>query len=436
MVFEVIIGRKENEKKIFGKKGLAYLGKSYVKMEDYTSLSNNVFLDIAKSHIILISGKRGSGKSYTLGVLAESISEKEKEDGLNISSLIFDTMGIFWTMKFRNFKDRDLLAEWGLESKNVPINIYAPSGYFEEYNKKGIPVDKELKIKISEITKEEWIELFNLDYTKQEAVLISNVISFLEEKKSLVFNDIFKEIEKNPSFNKEIKNSVIALFNMAKSWGIFDEKEGTPIKEIVKRGQTTVIDLSMYPSISQFNIRGLVIGLICKKLFKERMISRKEEEVFSVQRAGFSEFTTTSVKDSPLVWVFIDEAHEFLPKEGKTPATDSLIQLLREGRQPGISLVLATQQPGKIHTDAMTQSDIVISHLLTAEQDIKALNEIMQSYVYEGIKKKMNELPKLNGSAIVLDDNSERIYSIKVRPRYTFHGGETPSAIQNYTNLL
>jgi len=60
--------------------------------------------------------------------------------------------------------------------------------------------------------------------------------------------------------------------------------------------------------------------------------------------------------------------------------------LLREGRQPGISMVMATQQPGKIHTDAMTQSDIVISHRVTSQQDLEALNSIMQSYLLDSIK--------------------------------------------------
>ena len=50
-----------------------------------------------------------------------------------------------------------------------------------------------------------------------------------------------------------------------------------------------------------------------------------------------------------------------------------LTQLLREGRQPGISLVLATQQPGQIHKDVMTQSDIVISHRVTSATDLEAL---------------------------------------------------------------
>ena len=124
----------------------------------------------------------------------------------------------------------------------------------------------------------------------------------------------------------------------------------------------------------------------------------------------------------------IDEAHEFLPREGKTAASDALIQLLREGRQPGISMVLATQQPGEIHKDVMTQSDIVISHRVTARKDIVALNDIMQTYLLADIQKYLNNLPRLNGSAIILDDNSERIYPMKVRPRFTWHGGEAPSA--------
>ena len=135
-------------------------------------------------------------------------------------------------------------------------------------------------------------------------------------------------------------------------------------------------------------------------------------------------------KENPLVWIFIDEAHEFLPKEGKTIATDALVQVLREGRQPGISLVLATQQPGQIHRDVMTQSDIVISHRVTSQADLEALNFIMQSYLLSGIKKYLDDLPTLKGSAIILDDNSERIYPMRVKPRFTWHGGEAPTAIK------
>jgi len=131
-----------------------------------------------------------------------------------------------------------------------------------------------------------------------------------------------------------------------------------------------------------------------------------------------------------MVWIMIDEAHEFLPRVGKTPATDALVQLLREGRQPGVSLVLVTQQPGEIHKDVLTQSDIVLSHRLTAKSDIDALNSMMQSYLLSDLQSYINNLPRLKGSAIILDDNSERIYPMRIHPKRSWHGGEAPSAIK------
>jgi uncharacterized protein len=239
---------------------------------------------------------------------------------------------------------------------------------------------------------------------------------------------VYSFINRAELVSQETKNSAIALFDAARTWKVFDDKRGIEISHLVSAGKTTVIDLSMYSSIGSFNVRALIIGLVCKKIFIERMTSRKDEEIQSVQH-GLDHLRYKVRREIPLTWIFIDEAHEFLPKDEITPSTEALVQLLREGRQPGISLVLATQQPGKIHTDAITQSDIVISHRVTAKLDVQALNDITQSYLYETITDKINSLPKLNGSAIILDDNSERIYPIRVRPRFTWHGGEAPAAI-------
>ena len=57
----------------------------------------------------------------------------------------------------------------------------------------------------------------------------------------------------------------------------------------------------------------------------------------------------------------------------------------------------------------MTQSDIVLAHRVTSKPDIDALNQMMQSYLTKTIQGYMNDLPSLKGSAIILDDNSERI---------------------------
>ena len=113
-----------------------------------------------------------------------------------------------------------------------------------------------------------------------------------------------------------------------------------------------------------------------------------------------------------------------------------MITILREGRQPGISLILASQQPGKIHTDVMTQSDTVIAHRITAKLDVDALGMLMQSYMREGLNKYLNELPDEKGAAIIFDDTNERIYPIRVRPRLTWHGGGAPIAIREKKDVL
>jgi len=432
MAYDIVVGRNKSDKEKFGNKGLVYLGKGYVTMGNYTSLSNLIWLDVVRSHIILIAGKRGSGKSYSIGVLAEELSDLPEEVKKNIAPLIFDTMGIFWTMKFKNEKESGLLEKWDLKSKNLPINVWVPLGYFEEYEKREIPVNKKFALAVSELDIEDWLSIFNLKMTSQTSILMQKVISKLSGGKFDI-DDIINKIKNDSDSEDNIKKSAVALFEAAKSWKVFASKseKSTKISDLVQPGKTSVLDLSVYSSTSAFNVKALIIGLISKKLFEQRILARKKEEIESIMQR-FSE----EKKEMPLIWLFLDEAHEFLPMNEKTPATNALIQILREGRQPGISLVLATQQPGVIHRDVMTQSDLVIAHRLTNKKDLEALNEIMQTYLLESINKAMNNLPDLKGSAIILDDNSERLFPIKIRPRFTWHGGETPKAVSEKEKSL
>ena len=97
--------------------------------------------------------------------------------------------------------------------------------------------------------------------------------------------------------------------------------------------------------------------------------------------------------------------------------------------------MLATQQPGKIHTDVMTQSDIVISHRITAKIDTDALKMLTQSYMRGDLDVLLNDLPRLKGSAVILDDMNEKIYSMRVRPRFSWHGGDDPNAMKSKENI-
>ena len=432
-MYEIIIGRTDSDKKKLGLKGTIFLGKNYVKMGAVRSLSNKVLIDIARTHVALIVGKRGSGKSFTLGVVAEEMANLPEEIKNKIAVLMIDTMGIFWTMKYKNVKEEDLLEKWELQPKSLDINVYVPTGAYDEHKKRGIPVDGQFTLNPQELNAEEWCNVFNTELFGSIGIAIERALESVEDT-DYGLNEIIQAIESDKRIDEQTKLATANRFKTAQSWKLFS-KEATPTKELVQGGKTTIIDISNY---DQWSVKNLVVGLLCKKIFEERMIYRKGEEIKDIQK-GHSYFKTTSEdtgEEMPLVWITLDEAHEALPKEGKTPATDSLVQILREGRQPGISLIMATQQPGEIHKDAITQSDIVIAHRLTARKDIDALNSIMQTYLGSDIITYLNNLPNAKGSAIILDDNSERIYPVQIRPRFTWHGGEAPTALKAKSSSL
>jgi hypothetical protein len=435
MAYEIVAGRSPKAKEKFGLLGTILLGKQYVQMDQIMSLSNPVHLDVAGPHVVLVSGKRGSGKSYTLGVIAEGLARIDPAIAENISTLIFDTLGIFWTMKYPNYRDDDLLTKWGLRPEKLQPVIYVPIGLFDDYQEKGVPVDIPFAIKPFEVSGDSWSEILGISLLTPEGTLMERSIDVAKAKGDIDIDDIIEAAKVDSRSTEHEKNIVENRFLEAKKWGIFSSK-GTKIEELFKGGQTSILDLSAYSQLENgHRIKALVIGLISKKILEQRMEARKAEEIKLISEGGFILEKGAAVveKKAPLVWLMIDEAHEFLPHESQTPtlATQPLIQLLREGRQPGISVILATQQPGKIHTDVMTQSDIILSHRVTAKIDISALNQISSTYLPEAIQKYIDALPAEKGTAILIDDKLEKIYPMRIRPRLSWHGGEDPTAIRS-----
>jgi uncharacterized protein len=432
-VNDIIIGRDEKDKQIYGNRGTILIGKHYVKMGRTSSLSNEVFIDVTKSHVIFVCGKRGGGKSYTLGVIAEGISDLPPEIKQNISIILLDTMGVYWTMKYPNKQDRELLEEWKMEPKGLDVKIFTPVGFHAKFKDKGIPSDVPFAIRPSELSGSDWNTTFSINDTDAVGVLIDRTIYEMKEQKaSFSIKDIIRHLEQDTEAEEVVRSAAINRFFNADQWGLFHEK-GTTISQLAVPGQVTVLDLSCYATISgSWKIKNLVVGLISENLFIQRMTARKEEEFVELHKAlnPFSD-ESSAKQDFPLVWLVIDEAHEFLPNEGKTLATDPLITILREGRQPGISLILASQQPGKIHSDVMTQSDTVLAHRITAKLDTDALGTLMQSYMRQGLVSQLDDLPREKGAAIIFDDTNEKMYPIRIRPRFTWHGGGAPSAIHN-----
>lgn len=433
MVYEIVLGRDKRDQDKFGTKGAILLGKHYVKMGAVTTLSQPVYLDLNRAHVVFVCGKRGSGKSYCMGVIAEGISQLPPEQKDDLAVVLLDTMGIYWTMKYPNNKDDALLKEWGFEGKSIDVKIYTPFGFFDKWKREGIPTDVPFALNPSELSPQDWMLTFELESTDPISVFLERLILEMQKsEKSYDIDDIIAAINADESEELRVRQAARNRFVSVKEWGLFSS-DATPLKDIVKGGQITILDLSAYAVMPNgWRIKHLVIGLVSMKLFTERMKARKMEEFASVKGATHYLLEEEGPKGEkmPIVWLMIDEAHEFLPSVGKTASSDALITLLREGRQPGIAMVMATQQPGKIHTDAMTQSDIILAHRLTAKIDTDALASLLQSYLRTGLDKELENLPRVPGACIAVDDVNERMYPMRIRPRFSWHGGGAPGLVE------
>jgi hypothetical protein len=430
MAYKIIIGRNERDQRNYGEIATTLIGKQYITMGTVVSLGNEMLLDALRPHVVLIAGKRGSGKSYTMGVIAEGLASLDPEVAQNITSLIIDTMGIYWTMKNPNYKEAGILKEWGEEPKSFSnVRVFVPKGSFEKMKEENpLMADAPFSLSVSDLSPEDWGDIFGFSMNDEYGVLIHKAVTSLkDENRKYEIKDVTDQIAREIAPDV-VKDACVQRFEAAKSWGIF-EREGTPLDEILAPGVINILDISLYShSLGAFNLRAMVIGMLSQKILELRTTERRVEELNEIN-ATVSLTKQESKKAIPIVWLFIDEVHEFLPANSRTAASGALTRVIKEGRQPGIGLVIATQQPGKLDTDVITQSDIIVSHHVTAKLDIDALNSLMQTYMVSAIEKYLNDLPRLPGSCIILDDNSERIYPVQMKPRLTWHGGETPKSV-------
>ncbi|MBU5537321.1 MAG: ATP-binding protein [Candidatus Aenigmatarchaeota archaeon] len=420
IVTETIVGRTKEDYEKFGNIATGYIGKHIVGTGEDAHLTTKVFIDLLKPHVILVSGKRGSGKSYSAAVILEEFLLLPEEFRQKMAFVVFDPVGIYWSMKFPNEAQLQLLNSWQLEPKGFDnIKVYVPEKQLVEYEKAEIPVDGTISISLSDLTAEDLILAFNLERTNELAVTLEkNFNSLLESKKVFGLDDLIDSITSDTKAKKETKDALTSLLSVLSQWGII-KKEGTKVNELIKPGEVVVFDFSRLKSQE---VRTLVAGLITREVLHQRILSRKEEEIAKI--------TGEQLKIKfPITWLIFEEAHNFVPSDRDVSSSADIKRVAKEGREPGVGLIVITQMPSKIHQDILSQTDLVISFRLTSKDDLQALHSVMQTYVQEELEKYLNRLPRIPGSAILLDDNLEKIFTVNIRPRISHHAGGTARVV-------
>jgi len=371
----------------------------------------DVYIDASNARSILACGKRGTGKSYTLGNVVEEI-HTETDD---IVPLVIDPMGIYWTMAEENDDQRDLLWDWGVAEQGFPVNLLVPGDPVDrygddivrEFRSRGIDLNP-LLLNPSDMTPDGWCELFDLNINKPMGITLYRAIRELNEDDTPFYlPDIINKVEMDGSSSDRTKEALLNRLAMARDWDIFAD-EYQDVWNTFDETRINVLDVSVLDP-GQYGLRNLVVDVLGKELFRQRQAARRREEM------GLR-------VEIPKVWLFIDEAHNFVPSGSSSLAKDMLIRWVKEGRQPGLSIVVASQQPSAIDSEVLSQCDITLCHKITTKEDIRSLDKLSQDYMGNNLKTYVRQIDNV-GEAVFVDDDEETVQMVTIRPRKSQHGG-------------
>jgi len=349
-----------------------------------------VFLSIKgfRRHLALIA-QTGSGKTYLAGILADELLAKGG------TVVMLDPHADYV------FLGRDTAGKrHELSDRITVLRNPSSTGRYSE----------------GEVGKVEPYEICFSDLDIEEVCLIANIgkhmtnirdgleqaIGFLREKKD-VFQpeDLLEELENAGSWkDKGVDSKRISGAKDAKKY-----IKGVAKMEVFTAASTRISTMLRPRHLSVVDLSGLSDEVADYIAF--RILSDIYEKVSG------GEF------DFP-VFVFVEEAHKFIPFQGSARSGRIIKKIAAEGRKFGVFLVIITQRPSKIHPDALSQCNSQIIMRITNPEDQQA---IARSSERLG-ETLLNDLPGLNtGEAVLVGEMTRAPVMVMVKKRRTKEGG-------------
>jgi Fe-S cluster assembly ATPase SufC len=413
--------------------------------------------DLAHAHVMAVFGKRGSGKSYTLGSFLEGLCTCESKTSIGYNSrrwgvLLFDTLGIFqWAgIPVKEDASQEIVRQqfgvrrgWDVQTEALDVQVWIPEG---TQNDSTPATHNEFAIRTADFTASDWGYLLGLDiYQDRMGQLLNDAYVKVTiegwqdntrrrpavEAYGLgdLLTCIKQDVELQASYQSETRRAVLQQLTAFKRNPLFQE-QGTALHDLVQPGKLSVVVMNRMSD----ELRLVVITALIRRIIAARIEASENEKHLKIRPDLTGEkrkqIEAQLAASIPPSWVVIDEAQNALPSERRTTATDMLIKFVREGRNYGLSFMVATQQPTAIDQRILSQVDTLIAHRLTVQTDIEYVRRNLKSnlpeeVVYANNKLSFDELMRSLdvGQAMVSNTEAGRSFILDVRPRVSVHGG-------------
>ncbi len=407
----------------------------------------DVFMDVTTECVVAIFGKRGSGKSYTLGTLAEGLCTREKVTDLGRCSgqkaaLLLDTLNVFWSTENPLTTAADVerfpaeinrLRAWGIKPPELNVRVWIPRGAREPHTPRSY---LDFGIAPSSLSPEDLADLVEVDAQRD---LMGQLLAEVRDKTAALnprfsFEDLLELLETDAELEEYYAAATVRgarqRLRVLSQMPIFASAEGTSLSELLRPGLLSILELGRLPN----SLRAVITSVLLRQIQTQRSAAADAEKQLSLnsrltgeERAAMHEFLKSAIPPS---WVLVDEAQNILPSSRDVKSSDAVVRFVREGRNFGLSFALTTQQPSAVDQKILAQADTVICHKLTVAQDIARMRDNLKSAEPSEVKLgglKLDLAAWLRdlspGTALVTNTDYDRVFAIEIRPRVAPHGG-------------
>jgi DNA helicase HerA-like ATPase len=359
----------------------AYMG----LLQGYNIRVNLDIDELVSRHMAILS-KTGGGKSYTVGVFIEELMKRL------VPVVIIDPHGEYASLMFPNVseKDHQLMGRFGVKPRGYGEHISLFSA-----DTKLSPDSTQLCFDSINPTEADLMEFIDVGTGASKKLLVDTVRRVKEGKRFYTMDQVLETMMESPSENKW---PIINKLEMYKEMGLFSQTP-TRLSDLVKEGQTTIIDL-----------KG------CDTDLQETLVNRIVRKLFEARKMG---------KVPPMMLV-AEEAHNFCPQQGVAKSSATMRTVAAEGRKFGLGLCVVTQRPAKIDKNVLSQCATQIILKLTSPNDLKVIAQSIEGFT-EGMEDDIQGLPI--GVALITGAKLSRPMMVEIRVRETKHGGEDVSVI-------
>ena len=337
----------------------------------------------------LISGATGTGKTVTLKVLTEGLSDA------GVPTILADVKGDLANISMSgemNDKLQDRLYELGIsnfEFKNYPVSMW------DIYGEKGIP----LRVTVSEMGPLMLSNILDLNDT-QMGVL--NIIFKVADSEGLLLIDL-KDLKQVINFVNDNRDEV------SKNYGNVASQSLSAISRKLLFIEDAGGDLFFgEPAIDINDLvrtdatgNGLVNILNANKLISNPLLYSML--LLYLLSEIYENFPEVGDLDKPKLVFFFDEAHLLF---NNTPSIlkDKIVQVVRLVRSKGVGVFFITQNPLDVPEEVSSQLSNRIVHQLRAysPKELKAINAVADSFRQDDSMNLKEEIINLRtGEAIV-----------------------------------